>query len=208
MIDFTALTTIIVVHFLAVFSPGPDFFMTVRNALTYNRRVGVFTAVGLAMGICVHILYSVAGVALVISQSILLFNVIKYIGAAYLMYIGVKSILAKKSSVPEIDVEGSQKQLSDLQAIKVGFLTNVLNPKATLFFLSLFTIVISPDISKSTLAIGSFFMVLDTCLWFSIVSFFFTQKHIRSAYMKYETTFNKALGGLLLMLGLNVATSK
>lgn len=208
MFDIAAFSTIIIVHFLAVFSPGPDFIMTVRNSLTYGRRAGVLTAVGLAMGICVHILYSIAGIALIISKSIILFNIIKYIGALYLIYIGIKSIVAKKSTVPDIDVDTELKTLPDMSAMKIGFLTNVLNPKATLFFLSLFTIVISPDISRLTLGVGSFFMVFNTFLWFSIVAYFFTQAKIRSVYMKYETKFNKAFGGLLIMLGLKVATSK
>ncbi len=199
--------TVTVIHLLAVISPGPDFIMTVRNSLTYSRRTGIYTAVGLGGGIAVHILYCVAGLALVISKSILVFNVFKFLGATYLIYIGVKSILSKSSKV-EVDEQNKKADISRLSAIKIGFLTNVLNPKATLFFLSLFTLVISPDTPFIIMLIMSVIMVVDTILWFSLVAIFLSQKKIRSTFGNFEGIFNKTLGGLLIALGVKVALSE
>lgn len=82
--------TVTLIHLLGVISPGPDFIICARNSLTYSRKTGIWTAVGFGLGISVHILYCLAGLALIISQSILLFNFIKYLGASYLVYIGIK----------------------------------------------------------------------------------------------------------------------
>lgn len=199
--------TVTVIHFLALISPGPDFIMCVRNSLTYSRKTGIWTAVGFGAGISIHIFYCLAGLALVISQSIVVFNAIKLLGAAYLVYIGIKSILSKSSKI-EIHAQHKKADISALEAIKIGFLTNALNPKATLFFLSLFTLVISPETPGTTLAILSTIMVLDTILWFSLVATFMTQQKVRSLFEKYQDTFNKTLGGLLVALGIKVALTQ
>lgn len=91
--------TVALIHLLAVISPGPDFIMITRNSLIYSRRTGIYSAIGLGLGILVHVTYSLVGIGLLISKSILLFNTIKYLGAAYLIYIGYKSITAKASYI-------------------------------------------------------------------------------------------------------------
>lgn len=199
--------TVAIIHLLAAVSPGPDFIMCVKNSLTYSRKTGIYTAVGFSMGMAIHIFYSLAGVALIISKSILLFNFIKLLGAGYLIYIGIKSCLSKSSKI-EINRQNKKTDISRFAAIKIGFLTNVLNPKVTLFFLSLFTMVISPNTNPAILAIISAIIIIDTILWFSLVSIFFTQKRIRSIFEKFQNVFNKTLGGLLIALGVKVALTE
>ncbi len=199
--------TVTLVHFLAVASPGPDFIMCVRNSLTHSRRTGIWTALGIGAGIMVHIAYCLAGLAVVISRSILLFNTMKYLGAIYLIYIGIKSFRARSSHI-EINTTGKEEDLTRLQALKIGFLTNVLNPKATLFFLSLFTLVISPDTPAPVLGIVSAIMIVNTTLWFSLVAIFMTQKKIRTLFERFQNVFNKTLGGILIALGIKVALAK
>lgn len=195
--------TVTLIHLLAAISPGPDFILCARNSLTYSRKIGVWTAVGFGLGISVHIFYSLAGLALLISQSILLFNTIKLLGAGYLIYIGIKSLFSKSSS---LEIEPLKKgELSALSAIKMGFLTNVLNPKATLLFLSLFTMVISPDTPKLVLGAISAIMITNTILWFSFVSILLTQKKVRTVFERFQNIFNTAFGGLLIALGVKVA---
>ena len=196
--------TVALVHLLALISPGPDFIMCVRNALTYSRKTGIYTAVGFGAGISIHIIYCVAGLALIISQSIIIFNFFKFLGAGYLIYIGFKSITSKSSHL-EIKDQEKKKDISPLAAIKIGFLTNALNPKATLFFLSLFTMVISPNTPGIIMGILSAIMIIETVIWFSLVSIFMTQKRIRSAFEKSQNIFNRTLGGLLILLGVKVA---
>ena len=204
---FAIIGTVTIIHLLAAISPGPDFIMACRNSLTYSRKTGIWTAVGFGLGIAIHIFYSLAGLALIISKSILLFNVIKLLGAGYLIYIGFKSLFSKSS---KIETEGNIKKedITRLKAIRIGFLTNVLNPKATLFFLSLFTLVISPETPLLIMSIISVIMIINTMLWFLLVAIFITQKKIRSIFEKYQNAFNKSLGGLLIALGVKVALTE
>jgi RhtB (resistance to homoserine/threonine) family protein len=196
--------TVIGVHLLAVISPGPDLVMAIRNSLTYSRKTGIWTAVGFGLGIAVHIAYSLAGLALIISQSIIIFNIIKYIGAAYLIYIGARSLFAKDGQT-EVQLGESKEDISALSAVKTGFLTNVLNPKATIFFLSLFTMIISPETSFLTLGIASLVMIVNTVLWFSLVAVIFTHKRTRNVYNKFQGVINKSFGAILVALGVKIA---
>lgn len=199
--------SIVLLHLLALISPGPDFFMAVNNSLKYSRKTGIWTAVGFGLGISVHILYCVAGLAYIISQSILVFSLIKFLGAGYLIYIGYKSFFSKSEEI-DVKKQHKQKDISPLIAIKTGLLTNILNPKATLFFLSLFTLMISPETQTYVLWIVSSIMVLNTILWFSLVSMFFTHKKIYTIYSRFQAKINKTFGGILILIGIKVALSK
>lgn len=200
------ITTVTIIHLLAVISPGPDFIMCVRNALTYSRKTGILTAIGLAAGVSVHIFYCIAGLALIISKSILVFNSIKLLGAAYLIYIGIKSLLSK-SGIVEVSQQTKKEDITSFKAMKIGFITNVLNPKATIYFLSLFTMVITPDTPPAILGILSLIMIIATALWFSLVAIFFTHKKIQGTFNKFQNIFNRTFGGLLIALGVKVALS-
>lgn len=124
--------TVAVIHLLAVMSPGPDFIMTIHNTLKYSRRSGIYSAIGLGLGIAVHVTYCLVGIAVIISKSVVLFSIIKYLGAAYLIYIGIKALRSKRG--PDYGSEEHVPQdISPLKALRSGFLTNVTNPKATLF---------------------------------------------------------------------------
>jgi RhtB (resistance to homoserine/threonine) family protein len=195
------------IHLLAVVSPGPDFIMAARNSLIYSRRTGIWTAVGFGAGIAVHILYSLAGLALLISRSILLFNAIKLLGAGYLVYIGIRSLFSKAGSL-EVGEQKKRADISPWAALRIGFLTNVLNPKATLFFLSLFTMVIAPDTPLPVMGVLSAILIGNTILWFSLVAVFLTQPRIRGAFERSQNVFNRTLGGLLIALGVKVALAQ
>lgn len=93
----SAFLTIAFVHLLAVASPGPDFALAVKNALSGSRSGALWTCAGIAAGILVHVTYCLLGIGLVISQSILLFTTIKWIGALYLIFIGWKALTSKAS---------------------------------------------------------------------------------------------------------------
>ncbi len=206
MIDLGLILSVLLIHLLAVISPGPDFFMALKNAITYSRKTGVYTAVGFGLGIGVHVFYSIFGLALLISKSILLFNTIKYIGVLYILYLGISALVSKTDNI-HINQQQHQQDISPKKAIAQGFFTNVLNPKASLFFLSLFTLVIGPETSNNTLLIISVLLIINTFLWFSFVAVFMTQKRIRRVYMRYQRIFTKTFGFILIAIGLKIAFS-
>lgn len=201
---FTLFLTVIGIHLLAVMSPGPDFIMLLRNAISYSRKTGMWTALGFGMGIGVHVIYSVFGLGIIISKTPLLYNIITYLGAAYLTYIGIMSFKNSGGSIHLEDAKHSE-DISPLKAIRIGFLTNVLNPKATLFFLSLFTIVVGPNVSTEVLLGLGIVMMINTTLWFCILSYLVTHSKILPTFEKYQNVFNKVFGILLIGIGIKVA---
>jgi len=196
--------TVAVIHLLAAISPGPDFVMLTRNSLIYSRKTGIYTAVGLGFGILVHVIYSLIGIGLVISQSIVLFNIIKFIGAAYLIYLGYKSLTSKSSSL-KIEESDRKEDISKGKAIRVGFLTNVLNPKATLFFLSLFTLVINPQTPIGVKVFMGFEMAIATFLWFAFVAYLVSHHLVKSKLNRIQHFAEKFIGVVLIALGIKVA---
>src|SRR6185295_18030022 len=142
-----------------------DFIMAVRNSLV-SRRSGIFTSIGLGFGIMVHVSYCLLGVGFIVSQSILLFNFLKIFAAPYLIYIGWKSW---NSGVSESkDIEKQKVKLSNLESLRIGFLTNVFNPKVTLFFLGLFTIGVQPGTPLFPQIIFGLVVSFGTMAWFSL----------------------------------------
>ena len=204
MDNLTIIGTATLLNALAAISPGPDFVMAVRNSLNYSRRTGIFTGVGIGLGISVHIIYCAAGVGYLISKSMPLFTTIKYLGAIYLAYIGVKSILSKGSKL-EITESKELNDMTRFQAMRTGFLTNVLNPKATMFFLGLFTFVIKSETPSYVVVIIAFIMIMTAITWFTLVALFFTQRRVQTAFFKFESIINKVFGGLLILLGIKIA---
>jgi len=196
--------TVALLNLLAAVSPGPDFVMTVRNSLLYSRRAGIYTAIGISLGLLVHLFYCVAGIGYIISKSIVLYSIIKLLGAGYLIYMGIGSILSKGSRLDRMN-EKTETDLTWFKAFKMGFLTNVLNPKVTLFFLSLFTMVIGNSTPFYVILTVSVIMILTALIWFVVVSIFFTQKKVQMAFLKYEKGINRVLGGFLVLLGIKIA---
>jgi RhtB (resistance to homoserine/threonine) family protein len=196
--------TVVVVHLLAVISPGPDFIMISRNSLVYSRRTGVYSAVGLGCGILVHVLYSLVGIGLIISRSLLLFSVLKYLGAGYLIYVGVKS-LAAKPAAPAGLASAGPRNLAPAAAIRLGFLTNVLNPKATLFFFALFTQVIHPETPKRIQVLYGLEMSVMTFAWFALVATVLAHAAVQARFSAAQARLERLFGVVLIGLGIKVA---
>jgi len=195
--------TVSLLNLLAVISPGPDFVITVRNSLCYSRRAGIFTSLGISTALCIHLFYCAAGIGYIISTSFVLFSILKVLGAGYLIYLGVSSFMAKGSRI-DLAEERTGTDLTRLKAFRMGFLTNVLNPKATLFLLSLFTLVIGNFTPVYIILTISAIIILTAFIWFTIVSIFLAQQNVRRVFLKYERAINRTLGGFLVFLGVKI----
>ncbi len=195
---------VFVTHLLAVMSPGPDFVVVLKNAIQYNRKIAIWTSLGISSGISIHVFYSIAGVAYLIKTNEYIFNIIRYLGALYLIYLGISSIREQHQKL-KINQEQNKKTIDYFRALRIGFLTNLLNPKASLFFLSIFSVVIPPKIPNHVLLIISIMLIVVTFIWFCIVSMLFTQNKVIQSYEKHETIFIKAFGVLLIVLGISIA---
>ncbi len=204
----SAFLAVAVIHALALMSPGPDFAMISRSSLVYSRRTGMYSALGLALGILVHVTYSLVGIGLIISHSILLFSFIKYLGAGYLIYIGWKSLRSRPAPCQSDSQAAADKHLPAWTALRIGFLTNVLNPKVTLFFLGLFTQVIDPGTPFWLQMCYGIWMSLVTFLWFAFVAAVLSHRMIRGQFLSVQHIVERVCGGLLIALGVRVALEK
>ncbi|MBD9484990.1 LysE family transporter [Pseudomonas sp. PDM14] len=200
--------TVALIHLLAVASPGPDFAIVVRESVAHGRRAGVWTAAGVGMGIFVHVGYSLLGIGLIVSQSIVLFNALKWLAAAYLLYIGIKALRAKPAAEGALDVTGDGQARAPLAAFMTGFVTNGLNPKATLFFLSLFTVVINPHTPLAVQAGYGVYLAFATALWFCLVALLFSQSRVRAGFARMGHWFDRVMGAVLIGLGVKLAFSE
>lgn len=203
----SAFLTVALVHLLGVMSPGPDFLIVTRSALAYSRKTGVWTALGVALGILVHVAYCLLGIGLVISQSIVLFSLIKYLGAAYLLYIGWHALTDKPSAKLEESLHHATKDISTFKAVRIGFLTNALNPKASLFFLAVFTQVIDQSTPIGVQLFYGIYMCVATFAWFGFIASVLSISAIKKRFARMQSVAERIMGGLLIALGLKVALS-
>ncbi|MFA5187843.1 MAG: LysE family transporter [Patescibacteria group bacterium] len=193
---------------IGAISPGPDFAIVSRNSIVYTRKIGIFTALGIGLGTLLHASYSIIGLGLIIAQSILVFNLLKLGGAAYLMYLGIKMLRAKRLKAGNKNGAATLKIITNWQALKIGFLTSITNPKVTLFFLSIFSQIISPT---STLNLKIFYGLEISFIvfaWFALVATVFTIKQVKARYQRYVIYLEKIFGALLISLGLKIVFAR
>ena len=200
MLDFGLIAAFGLIHLVALVSPGPDFVVACRNSLLYSRTIGIYTAVGFGLGICVHISYAVFGLSWLIANNELTFTVIQYLGAFYLMLIGIQSLRSFQSQIGQEPATASSR-ISPFRAVRIGFITNVLNPKATLFFLSLFSTMLNPTVGELTLVVIALLLVVTTILWFSLVALLISHPRFTSSLKRYEKTIHQFFGVLLIAIG-------
>ncbi|AGT08798.1 LysE family translocator [Paracoccus aminophilus] len=195
---------VITITALAVISPGPDFAMASRNALTQSHRAGILTALGIGAGVLVHVSYTLLGLGILLHQSPQLFAVMKVIGAAYLIWLGAKMLLRRP--VPDASTT-PPAPLSDGSAFRMGFWTNALNPKTAIFIISLFSQIVSAATPLATrLAYGGF-VSLAHVLWFSAVALFLGAAQLRRKLLGTAHWIDRAFGLALIGFGLGLTLS-
>jgi RhtB (resistance to homoserine/threonine) family protein len=196
------------VHLLAAASPGPDFAYVTRQSLLHGRRAGLLASAGIALGLSIHIAYSAAGLAAVIAHSVHWMTAIKIAGGAYLLYLGIMGLRARKSSgAPASPGDPATAPRTAGRQVLGGFLCNALNPKAPIYFLALFTVVLSPALPAPTLiAYGAWIMVLQW-LWFSLVALVLAHPRVRDRLLGIRHWIDRAFGAAMLALGLRVLAS-
>jgi threonine efflux protein len=193
------------VHLLAAASPGPDFAYVTRQSLVHGRRAGLLASVGIALGLSIHIVYSAAGLAAIVAHSAHWMTVIKIGGGAYLLFLGVQGLRSRAGS--NDDVAAGDAPASPLRQVGGGFLCNALNPKAPIYFLALFTVVLSPDLPWPVLAVYGAWIMLLQWLWFSLVAALFAHRLIRERLIALRHWIDRAFGAAIIALGLRVLTT-
>jgi len=188
-------------------TPGNDMLYVATRSTSQGIRAGVVSALGIAGGCLVHLLAAVIGLSAIIANSAIAFDIIKYTGAAYLVYLGVRSFLSKQNKF-NISNSVEKKPLSEL--FWQGVFTNVLNPKVALFFLAFLPQFIHPEkgnASMQILLLGLWFNFSGTIVNIIVAAMFGKLGNWladKQAFIKWQ---NKITGLLLVGLGIKVALS-
>ena len=196
------LFSIAVIHFFAVASPGPDFAVVLKQSMQQGRSAAISTSIGIGAGILLHVTYSLIGIGLIIKTTPWLLNILLYLAAAYLAWIGISALKsqphgqAKLSAVPPVPKKSLTK------SFMIGFITNGLNPKATLFFLSVFTVAISSETLLSHKIIYGLYMAVATAAWFIFLSVVITHRSVRAFYELNGYIFDRIMGVVLIIMAL------
>lgn len=199
--------TVALAHLLGVASPGPDLAMVVRQSLAFGRSAGVWTAAGIGSGILFHVGYGLFGLGWLTQRYPQSLTVIGAIGALFLLWMGAQAIRAQpmRDSAPE---QLPAPQPGDAaKFFGIGVLTNVLNPKATLFFVALFTAVVTGPVSGTMKLVLGLWIPLSTFAWFSFVALMLGNPAARKRLRHYAHWIDRAMGAVLLILGAGMLVS-
>ncbi|PCI92779.1 lysine transporter LysE [Candidatus Aerophobetes bacterium] len=175
-------------------SPGPDFAIVTQYGLKASRKAAFFASCGVAVALIIHVLYCVTGVALFLNSSPRALLLIKFLGGIYLSYLGIKSMLGAGD-------DGLQKEIKLKNAFAAGFFCNLLNPKATVFLLSLFGIFAK---SMNTLASKFVFGMMIPILaivYFSFLSYIITHPKFLPFLQKKRKYFTWVMGAVISVIG-------
>jgi threonine/homoserine/homoserine lactone efflux protein len=198
-VEFLTMAT---AHLLAVMSPGPDFAVVSRYSVRYGIKLGCILSVGIGCGIVVHIAYSLLGVALVIHNNAWLYQTLLLAASAYFIWLGWNAMQAP-AQAQQLDT-AHVKSLSAGKAWLLGFTTNALNPKATLFFLALFTSVIAPSTPTLIKAGYGLYITFATMAWFCLLSVMLGNTYIRNLLLSKGYWFDRVMGVFLWALALHL----
>ncbi|CDN61721.1 LysE family translocator [Burkholderia cenocepacia] len=198
--------------FLLNVTPGPDTAYIVGRSVAQGRGAGLMSAFGISAGCCVHALACAFGLTALLAASATAFTVIKLVGAAYLIYLGVRMIIAKQAGAPSGAAAAQAAAAKPLrQLFMQGFWTNVLNPKVVLFFVSFFPQFVSADSPHKAwafLTLGAVFVAMST-VWTSLVAWVagsVTQRF--SGKPGVKKWLDRTVGSAFVGLGLRLATSQ
>jgi len=203
--------TLAVLHLLAVSSPGPDFAVTVRQCLRFGRKAGIGVALGIGVGMSVHVIYTLMGASALLYATPWLLTLVEILAGAYLLYLGVSFVRqALRSPVTGADVvadvatHSTASRQSFRQSFVIGFIANTLNVKAALFLLAVFTTLISASTPMGVKIFYGVWICTMNVVWFTLVSILFTRTRVRLAFLRLGRWVDMVVGGLLGVVSLRL----
>ena len=184
-----------IAHLLAVMSPGPDTAIIFQQSFAKGRNSGILTALGIGFGIFLHCLLAISGISILLYSTEEARFIIKILGASYLIYVGLQSLLLQDASEPK-----TQATIFT-HPFLIGLITNILNIKAFLFTVSLFSFInLQPDSLMSWIYL--FYFPVITAAWFSFVSYALTHEALGDIFDQYNPKIQFASSAFILALGL------
>lgn len=198
--------TFLLTGLLLNLTPGNDTIFILTKSISQGKKAGIVSALGISTGSIIHTLLAAFGLSIIIAKSILLFNIIKYAGAVYLLYLGYKMLTEKKEfSANEISRSNS---IDFLKIYKDGIITNVLNPKVALFFIAFLPQFIDPTHKNTVvpfLLLGITFITTGMIWCLILAGFASAILQKVKGNRKFSSYLNKVCGLTLIGLGVKVA---
>ena len=182
-------------HLLAVMSPGPDTAIIFHQSFAKGRVQGILTALGIGFGIFIHCFFAISGISLLIYSSDEAKFFIKFMGAIYLLYLGISFFISKKSSKTD------ESKVLFKNPFIIGFVTNLLNVKAFLFTVSLFSFINLDSNTLMSLIYLLYFPII-TAAWFSFVSYALTHQSMGDIFNKHSDSIQFTSSAFIAGLGL------
>jgi len=203
--------TVAIAHFLALLSPGPDFVLVVKSAIKNEGKNAIGIALGIASANAVYIGLCLIGVGSILAASVPVMIALKIIGGLFLIYLAVQALRTRKSSYNHLDLvepeNCNSSQSTFLNEFLTGFMSGILNPKNLLFYLSLFTVVLTPEVGFSfKLGLG-IWMTAIVFLWDISIIFLLSTRMMRSKFTKAAYYIDKITGALLGFIGFAIVKS-
>ncbi|BBM63391.1 threonine transporter [Vibrio alfacsensis] len=209
MNESTILLTLASIHFIALMSPGPDFALVVQNATRHGRQTGLYIALGLSVGILLHSLFSLTGVSYIVHQHPLLYSVVQLLGGSYLLYLGIGALRAVITMIkkPMADQPKKQNNLvisNKRQAFAKGFATNILNPKALVFFISLMSSLVPAGMSITGKGIALAILFGLSLFWFSSLAWMLSTQRLQRKLHKAGIYIDGLCGVIFTLVGSSI----
>ena len=204
MIDLSTLMAYVAVVLGFVFIPGPATLLTVARATSSGTRVGIATGAGVAAGDVFHTVMAMVGISAIIATSATLFSIVKYIGAAYLVYLGIRAIIERTPANPA----AGALAISAGKAFRQAVLTEVLNPKTALFFLAFLPQFVRPENGSVMLQLMTLGMIFVLLGLFSTVVFAVSAGRLGTFLRRNPSVVKwqgKVVGGIYCALGIRLA---
>lgn len=190
---------------IALMSPGPDFMVTLRQTINYGKKYAYFSSLGIGAAILVHVGYTLLGVGLILKNFPYFLDIVRILGALYLIYLGYGSF---KSNSSKIKIQKEKKlSYSYKKSFFVGFITDLLNPKATLFFLSVFTAIVSVDTPMYIQGLYGLYCILANIFWYMFIANILSIKKNLDLFNKHQNIIEKVIGIVLVLLGIKLIFS-
>jgi threonine/homoserine/homoserine lactone efflux protein len=201
--------TFIIAGLILNLTPGVDTMYIIGRSISQGKKAGILSALGISTGALLHVIFAVLGLSVILAKSALAFEIVKYLGAAYLIFLGIKSVTSKSNN--KVEFVKDDKKISNKKIYISGILTNLLSPKIALFFMAFMPQFINPNYVESSLPfliLGLTFLLTGT-IWCVILAVFASKlsNKIRKNY-RIKTWMDKITGGMFIMLGIKIAMSK
>jgi threonine efflux protein len=197
------LSSVFAVHVLAMISPGPNVLIVTQTAISHTRRAGIVTALGVAIGSTIWSSAALFGLSVVFAQFAWLYEGIKLLGGIYLLYLGIK-LWRTADHHPLVPSSSHATVHTDRQALRLGLLTNLTNPKAVIFFGSIFAALLTPTLPMWVKLAAIGIIAVDATGWHVALACFFSTRRAQQVYRRIKRWVDRTAGVALAFLGLRL----